>query len=110
MLSHKWAVEYDVMACVMTWHPIWGWGLGLVAWACRGVVGSAPEAVGVVGIKAVGDSKAKDDGADEVVSVGNGCLNGWWGFVAFWGCTGDVGWVVGWGVVLLDVGRGNLLP
>jgi hypothetical protein len=83
---------------------VWVWGLGEVARAFRDVVGPLMEAVGVVSVEAVGDGEAEDGGADETVFVGDGCPDGWWGFIAIWGCAGDVGWVVGGGVVLLDVG------
>ena len=78
--------------------------MGGVARAFRGVISARLEAVGVVGIEAVGDGEAEDGGTDETVSMGDGCLDGWWGFIAVWGCAGDVGWVVGGGVVPSDAG------
>jgi len=62
------------------------------------------KAVGVVGIKAVSDGEAEDSGSNGMVSVGDGCPDGGWGFVTVWGCAGDVGWVGGWGVIPLDAG------
>jgi hypothetical protein len=97
--GRKGAVEYDVVTCVTTTGPRVGGWVGLVARAVRSVVGSLAEAVGVVGVKAVCDCEAEDGGADETVAVGDGCPYGWWGFVTVWWCAGDVGGVVGWGIV-----------
>ena len=79
-------------------------GMGEVARAFSNVIGPSTESVGVVGVKAVGYSKAEDGGAYETVAVGDGGPDGWWGFVTVWGCTGDVGWMGGRGVVPLDAG------
>ena len=65
--------------------------MGKVAWACCDVIGPLPEAVRVVGVEAVSDGKVEDGGADKTVAMGDGCLDGRWGFVAVWGCAGDVG-------------------
>ena len=78
--------------------------MGGVTWTFRVVIGIWSKALGVVGVEAVGDSEAKDGGTYETVLVGDGCPDGGWGFVTVWWCAGDVGWVVGWGVVPLDAG------
>ena len=97
-------MEYDVVPCMATGNAVWVWGLGEIARAFGGVVGPSAESVGIIGVKAVGYGKAKDGGADKMVAVGNGCPDGWWGFVTVWGCAGDVGWMGGQGVVPLDAG------
>jgi hypothetical protein len=81
----EWAVEDAVVMCMAAWCPMWGWGVGLVAWAGRGVVSSPMEVIGVVCIKAVGDSEVEDSGTYEMVVVGNGCPNHGRGFVTIWG-------------------------
>ena len=98
------AVKDDVVPRVAPGNAVWVWGLGEVARTFRGVVGPLAEAVGVVSIEAVGDGEAEDGGAYKTVFVGDGCLNGGWGFVTVWWGAGDVGWVVGRGVIPLDAG------
>ena len=83
---------------------VWVCGMGEVTWTFRGVVGPLMEAVRIVGVEAVSDSETEDGGAYETVAVGDGCPDGGWGFVTIWGCAGDVGWVVGRGVIPLDAG------
>jgi hypothetical protein len=97
-------VKYDTVPRVSPGNVVWVWGVGEVARAFRGVVGAWSEAVGIVGVEAVGDGEVEDGGADEMVAVGDGCLDGWWGCVSVWGGTGDVGWMGGRGVISLDAG------
>ena len=97
-------MEDDVVPRVASGDAVWVCGMGVVARAFRGVVGPSAESVGIIGVEAVGYGEAKDGGADKTVAVGDGCPDGGWGFVTVWGCAGDVGWVVGRGVIPLDAG------
>jgi hypothetical protein len=74
-------VKDDVMPCVASGNVVWVCGMGVVARTFSDVVGPSAESVGIVGVKAVGDGEAEDGGADETVFVGDGCPDGWWGFV-----------------------------
>jgi hypothetical protein len=98
------AMEDDVMPCVVSGDVVCVCGMGVVAWTFHDVVGPSAESVRVVGVEAVGYSEAEDGGADETVAVGDGCPDGWWGFVTIWGCAGDVGWMGRQGVIPLDAG------
>ena len=97
-------MEYDVLPRVSPGNVVWVWGMGGVTWTFRVIVGAWSEVIGVVSVEAMGNGHAEDGGADKVVVVSDGCLDGWWGCVSVWGSAGDVGWVVGWGVIPLDAG------
>jgi hypothetical protein len=53
------AVEDDVVSGVTSENVVWVGGLGRVAQTFHGVVGTWPESVGVVGVKAVCNSEAE---------------------------------------------------
>ena len=74
-------MEYDVVSRVATGNAVWVWGLGEVARAFGDVVSPSAESVRIVCVEAVSHGEAEDGGADETVFVGDGCPDGWWGFV-----------------------------
>jgi hypothetical protein len=79
--------------------------MGEVLARAYGVVISARlEAVGVTDVKTVCGRKAGDSGGDEVVSSLSSSSDGRGRFVSIRGLAGNMGGVVGWGVILTDFG------
>jgi hypothetical protein len=94
------AVEYDVMFRVAT-RPLVGLRARR-ARTCGDVFGTRTKAVRIVRIKTVCDSNTEKGGCDKAVAHGDGALYSRRGFIALGRGTGDVGGVVGWGIIRED--------
>ena len=101
------AAEYDVVPCVAS-RPVIRSGVGRT-WACGDVIGARAKAVRIVGVKTMCDGEAEDGGGDEAVAHGDGALYARRGFVAIRRCAGDVGGMVGRGIVGEDLFPHRLL-
>ena len=94
------AAEYDVMSRVAT-RPMVGLRVRR-ARAYGDVFGARTKTVRIVRVKTVCDGKAEKSGCDEAVTCGDGALYTRRGFIALGRGTGDVGGMVGGGIIRKD--------
>jgi hypothetical protein len=92
--------KYDVLLCMAS-GPVCGTWVGYMQ-AYGDIFSSRAEMVRVIHIKTVHNCDAKESGSDEMMAHSNGALYTQRGFVAVGGCTGDVGGMVGRGVIHKD--------
>jgi len=94
------AAKYDVLPCVAS-RPVCGMRVGYTR-AYGDVFSSWAETVQVIRIKTVCNYDVEESGSDEMMVHSNGTLYTQRGFVAIGGHTGDVGGMVGRGVICKD--------
>jgi len=94
------AAEYDVMPHVVT-RPVGGLRVGR-AWAYGDVFSAGAKTVRVVRVETVCDGKLEEGRGDETMAYSNGALYTLRRFVALGGRTGNVGGMVGGGVIRED--------
>jgi hypothetical protein len=96
------AAEDDVVLCMTTKSgPVSGVRV-IGAWACGDVFSAQTKVVRVIHIEAVCNCEEEEDGGDEPMAHSNGALYARRGIVTIRGCVGDVGGMVGRGVICED--------
>jgi hypothetical protein len=94
-------VKYDVLPCMAS-RSVGGPGVGRT-WAYGNVIGVWTKSVRIVRIEAVRNGKAEEGRGDEAVTHSDGALYTRRGFVALGGHIGNVGGMVGGGIVHEDL-------